>query len=346
MKTLKPLLFSLLLVFSLIPQISLASEEIFTGTVERIGDENITVRHEDTDEFVVIERNIEISGLQDLSVFDKVKVSALETESGETQYFIIGLVRTWPIIGICILFVLSIFWLFGKKGFASLLTLLLLFASLFFVIIPLILRGFEPIFTTSVVGGTAVLLSLIVFHGFQRKTIVTIFCLFLSLLLTGALAWLFASWASLTGFSSDEATILQALGYDGLNIRGILIASMIIGALGVLDDAVIAQVSSTQEIQQANPHISEKELYKATLRIGKDHSAAVINTLALAYAGSAFTLLMLIAIGQPPFDTLNSIINNELVATELVRLLSGTIGIILSLPLVSWIAARMYTSQS
>ena len=129
-------------------------------------------------------------------------------------------------------------------------------------------------------------------------------------------------------------------------MAGLLLAAIIIGTMGVLDDVAISQVSVVNELLEADRSMSTQKLFQATMRVGRDHTSAIVNTLVLAYLGASFPLVILLTSGQPPFDTFLNIINHEVIATEIVRTLIGSIGIIAIMPISSLIAISILKKQT
>lgn len=123
-------------------------------------------------------------------------------------------------------------------------------------------------------------------------------------------------------------------------MAGLFLAGTIVGTIGVLDDVVISQAAVVEELVDANPGLSRGELFRRAMRVGTDHTAAVVNTLFLAYAGASLPLLLLFSIQQPPFLTFRDVVNNELVASEIVRTLVGSIGLVLTVPITTALAVR------
>jgi uncharacterized membrane protein len=162
-----------------------------------------------------------------------------------------------------------------------------------------------------------------------------------SLLLIGFLGSVFISWTHLTGNTSDETGTIHAL-YPDIEIRGLLLAGIIIGSLGVLDDVTVTQTSAVWELKDADPGANWRKLYRAAMRIGRDHIASVVNTLVLAYAGAALPLLLLFSIAQRSVLT---VAGSELVAEEIVRTLVGSIGLVASVPLTSLLAALVVSAD-
>jgi uncharacterized membrane protein len=166
--------------------------------------------------------------------------------------------------------------------------------------------------------------------------------IFLSLLFTIYLSWLLIHLAKLSGLSNEETGFIVTLGTKTLNLQGILLAGIIIGALGALDDVIISQVATVEELYSADPHQSKATILKKALNVGISHVSAMSNTLFLAYAGAGLPLLILFVSGQSSFANWDVAINNEMLATEIIRTLAGTIGIVLSVPLATIISVWWY----
>ena len=176
-------------------------------------------------------------------------------------------------------------------------------------------------------------------HGLQPKTWAALGGTLGSLILTGVLATLFSAVAHLTGFA-DEATLYLLNDFPSLNAQGLLLAGIIIGTLGVLDDITIAQASAVFELHAANATLTAQSLYRRALRIGNDHIAAAVNTLILAYAGSSLPLLLLLSGGHSRENWL-TVINREAIATEIIRTLVGSIGLLAAVPFTTFLASRL-----
>jgi len=154
--------------------------------------------------------------------------------------------------------------------------------------------------------------------------------------LTGLLAKWFILAARLSGFGAEETAMLQFMKEGGLNMVGILLAGIIIGTLGVLDDITISQASVVEELRRANKKLAGKDLFFRAMRVGQDHIASLVNTLVLVYAGSALPLLLLFTFD--PSRGFMTVINYEIVAEEVVRMLVGSIGLVMAVPLTSAVA--------
>jgi len=157
--------------------------------------------------------------------------------------------------------------------------------------------------------------------------------------LTGALAYAAVPFTQLSGFTSEEITYLNVNTRGSLDLAGLLIGGMLIGVLGVLYDAAIGQAVTVEELVDAAPELSDGEMYRRALRIGREHIGALVNTLAIAYVGTALPLLLLFyGFGS---DSLALNINREIFSTEIVRTLVGSIGLVLTVPVTTAIAVRI-----
>jgi uncharacterized membrane protein len=206
---------------------------------------------------------------------------------------------------------------------------------IFALILPQIEAGANPVLM--VVMGSVIIIPIVFLlsHGWQKKTLVAIISTLFCMVITGILIIVFVDYANLTGLESEEAGFIKAMSADLINLKNLLIAGMLIAILGVLDDITVAQAGIVSELKAANPQLSGKELYQRAMKIGQDHIASMINTLILVYAGASFPLLLLfLRSGQGITLTLNF----EVVASEIVRTLTGSLGLIMAVPLTTFLA--------
>jgi uncharacterized membrane protein len=269
----------------------------------------------------------------------RVRLAVAEPPGQPPYYNIQDLERGRPLLVLVTLFVVAVV-AFGRwQGIRSLLGLGLSFVVIVGFVVPAILRGRSPILV-AVTGAMAIMLvSLYLSHGVGRKTTAAVVGTALALGLTAALAIAFVAAASITGLASEEAQNAN-FAVGGLSLRGLLLAGIIIGGLGVLDDVTMSQASLVAELHQANPTAGMAALVTGALRVGRDHIAATVNTLFLAYAGAALPLLILFVTGQ---DSLGTVATTELVAVEVVRALCGSVGLIAAVPLTTVLAALVAT---
>jgi len=341
-------LFGLLaLLFLFTPIASLAQnntlpspETQFAAKIIEVTEDFIKVEDKDKQKFTVETMDVMAVGHK-FYKGDQVLVNELSMIDGENRYIITDVVRKKTIYYIIGFFILLVLLLYKKQGWRALLSLFFSFLVIIFIIAPLILQGKNPLLVT--ISGASLILLLMMYltYGFNKKTHSALIGIITSLVIGGFLAYLFVHLASLSGFVQEEASFIISLGYEQVDMRGLLLAAIIIGMLGVLDDMAINQASAVNELISLDKNLTAKELYKKAMQIGKDHISSMINTLLFAYIGAAFPLFLLFVIKQPPFDTFGGVLNNEIVATEIIRILAGSSALLLAAPITTWIAVKM-----
>lgn len=281
----------------------------------------------------------------DLAVGDVVRVVRNEVPPGAElppgqRYNLTDFERRSPLLLLVLLFA-GLVVVFGRlRGGLSLLGLGLSLAIVGLFVVPAILAGESPLLVAAV-GSFAVMLTTVTLaHGLGPKSLAAILGTAVSLLLTIALAVLFTELTHLTGLSSEEAAFLQLSG-SGIDVGGLLLAGMVIGALGVLDDVTISQASTVLALRGANPSFGRRELFSRALRVGRDHVTATVNTLVLAYVGASLPLLVIFSSTELGFVETSTL---EIVAKEIVATLVGSIGLIAAVPLTTALAALLSTS--
>jgi uncharacterized membrane protein len=281
------------------------------------------------------------TGLGIVAVGRRVKLSVLEQPGQPPFYNIVDLERGRPMLLLTLIFVAAVV-AFGRwQGVRSLIGLIGSFIVIVGFIVPAILDNRSPI-AVALVGSLAIMIaSLYLSHGLARKTTAAVVGTALALGLTAALALVFVRAASLTGLASEEA-LNANFQVGGLSLRGLLLAGIIIGGLGVLDDVTMSQASLVFALRRANPAAPFTGLVRASLTVGRDHIAATVNTLFLAYAGASLPLLILFATSG---ESLASVATSEVVAVEIVRTLCGSIGLIAAVPLTTVLAAALARDQ-
>ncbi|MFG2027099.1 YibE/F family protein [Streptomyces sp. NPDC048825] len=259
----------------------------------------------------------------------------------DLQYSVTDVNRRLPMALLAGIFALAVVVVGRMRGVMALISLAVSFLLLTFFILPAILQGSNPL-VVAVVGASAIMLiALYACHGLSARTSVAVLGTLLSLLLIGVLGSLFIGWSALTGNTDDNTGLIHGL-YPSIDMSGLLLAGVIIGSLGVLDDVTVTQTSAVWELHAANPSMGRRGLYRAGIRIGRDHIASVVNTLVLAYAGAALPLLLLFSIAQ---SSVGTVANSELVAVEIVRTLVGSIGLVASVPVTTALAALVVSAD-
>lgn len=277
-----------------------------------------------------------MSNVQKYLPNDEVVIARSKDYEGKDTYFITDYVRRGALSKLFFIFVVMAI-LVGKwQGVTSLIGMSVSFFVIFQFILPKISLGNDPIYI-AILGSLMIIpATFFLSHGINRKTIIAIIGTLISLIITGILANYFVQASQLTGFASEEAGFLQSFKPGIINIQGLLLAGIIIGVLGILDDITISQSAIVSQLKETNPNLSPKDIYTKAMSVGKDHVASMVNTLILVYTGASLPLLLLFIDNPHPFTEL---INYEFIADEIVRTLVGSIGLILAVPITTLIAA-------
>lgn len=287
---------------------------------------------------------VSIDTYQRLSVGDKVVVVKNYRIDGSSEYFITEPYRADALLGVFLFFVALTLFFGRKKGLGSLLGLAFSVLVLSKFIVPQLMKGTDPLLITSL--GTLVIagVSLFLAHGFHKRTLASFFSTMLTLLLALGLSDIFVRVTDLFGKGTEEAFFLQSAGLGDLNLRGLLLAGIVIGTLGVLDDITTAQTAVVGELRQANQSLNAKELYHRAIVVGREHIASLVNTLVLAYAGTALPLFILFQMNEstPLWMTFNT----EMIAEEIVRTIIGSSALILAVPISTIIAVYLLKNET
>ncbi len=273
---------------------------------------------------------------------DRVLVERTRTLDGSDVFQVTDYVRSAPLLWLTLLFVAATVLLNGWQGLRSLLGMGVSVVVVITFIVPQILAGRDPV-VIAILGSVVMMgISLYLVYGWNRKTHVAVAGLLVSLIVTGLLSVLAVSWTRLSGFGAEEASFLQMAGVQ-LDTRGLLLAGIIIGTLGALDDIAIGQSSTISELSKANPSLTARALFRHGMVVGRDHIAAMVNTLLLAYIGAALPLVLMFSVYAEP---LGITLNRAIIAEEIVRTLVGSLGLLAGVPLTSMIAAYASRHQA
>ena len=280
-----------------------------------------------------------LNDITPLTVGDSIYVNRLETIDGVEYYQFKDVDRRWALVSLVGLFAIVLILFSGTHGIRALVSLALSIGLMFFVLVPLLLKGYPPVPVSVCVSVGMLAIVLFSTHGVHPRSVIAFLGTFGAVVVTGGIALLWSELAHLTGLSSDAAIYLNFSTKGSLDFSGLLLGSIIIGILGILDDVAITQASVVEELQRANNDLNMRELYKRALRVGRDHIGSLVNTLALAYVGAALPLVLLMVAAQ---SSLALALNQEIVAVELVRIFVGSIGLVLAVPFTTFIAAWWY----
>lgn len=260
---------------------------------------------------------------------------SIDGADGRESYSVRDVDRRPVILFFIILFIAVVLFFSGKQGLRSLIGLAGSFFVILYILIPSLLAGYPPVFTSIFVATIILFFAIYFTHGFNRVSTVAFSGTVLAVILTGVLAYIGVYFAKFTGFASEESFYLNLNTRGALDFTGLLLGGIMIGVLGVLDDIAITQSAIVRELYDTAPHLSRKEIYKKALSVGKEHVGALVNTLALAYTGASLPLLLLFSSAGP---TNFSVINQEIFATEIIRTIVGSIGLILTVPITTLLA--------
>jgi uncharacterized membrane protein len=255
--------------------------------------------------------------------------------NGSDYYFVSEVYRLTAIYALMGLFVLCVFFFGGKQGMRGLLSLIGSLFIILYVLIPAIINGYPALPVSVAISALIIIVGSYITHGFNRTTTSAVIGMIVTILITGLLAYLSVEYAHLTGLSDEESMYLNFNTNGIINLKGLLLGGIMIGLLGVLYDVAIGQAVAVEELTHVGGHLSRKEIYKRALRIGREHIGALVNMLAIAYVGASLTLLLLYSTSE--LD-LRMTLNREIFATEVVRIMVGSIGVILAVPITTIIS--------
>lgn len=245
--------------------------------------------------------------------------------------------------GMIAVFALLLVVIGGKKGIMALLGLAYTLAGIWLLLIPMVLRGAPPILSAVAIAALTAAASLLMLTGFTRKTLCAGLGCVCGVAAAGLFAWIVAQITPISGFNMSEAEDLVLRAYDSpLEIRGLLVSGILIAALGAVMDVAMSISSACSELRAVNPGLTAGELFRSGMNIGRDAMGTMANTLILAFAGAAFNMLLLFQVYGYP---LIQIINSDSMAIELIQSVAGSVGIILTVPLVSLFASVLLTAK-
>ncbi|HSO50580.1 MAG TPA: YibE/F family protein, partial [Acidimicrobiia bacterium] len=272
------------------------------------------------------------TGQPEFAIGDKVYLSVASFEDGTDSYSYYDRDRGALLGVVALVFAITVIALGRIRGLAALIGLALSLVILIGFIVPAIIAGQDAVLVALVGGGAIALVALYLAHGYTELTHVAAIGAFAALALTTGLSWLVVAAAEFSGLVSEEAFYLLAL--PDIDLSGLLLAGIVLGTIGALDDVTVTQASAVLEVSQANPELEPRDLFASGLRIGRDHIASTVNTLLLAYAGAAMPLLILFSLSALPLTVVAS---SEVVAVEIIRTLVGSMGLVAAVPMTTWL---------
>jgi uncharacterized membrane protein len=276
-------------------------------------------------------------------VYDGDRVEMLSVRPMEPQevYQFADFDRRLVLIVVAVAFALVVVALGGWRGATALVGLVISLLILLLFVLPSILDGRSAVLV-AVVGSAAIaFVAMYLAHGISRMTTIALLGMVAALTLTSILSAITVAAARFSGLAAEETTLLTF--FDGIDVSGLVLAGVVLGAAGALDDVTITQAATVWELRAANPLLDSSGLYRRALRVGRDHIASIVNTLLLAYAGASLPLLVLFVLAR---QSLGTIANSEVVAVEIVRTLIGSMGLVAAVPLTTWLAAYFAPSAT
>lgn len=275
---------------------------------------------------------------------DKLLIRATEDSSGTLETVKIQeKVRDTQVYLIVGLFVVLLLIIGGFNGLKTLLSLIIAVAMIFFGYIPLIIRGVNPILASLGISIPVVIITLVIISGRNIKTLVAIIGTSLGVIISGILAFVFGNFAHLTGLADDSSISLAYIPqFRNLDYKGILFGTILIGAIGAIMDVAISIASALYEISTLDKNITGKNMIISGMNIGKDMMGSMSNTLILAYVGTTLHLIILFIVYKIRFI---EIINLDSIATEIIRAMAGSIGLIITIPVTVVIGTAIYKNK-
>ncbi len=275
-------------------------------------------------------------------VGDKVFLENIKETDGSEYYNLGEAVRYDSLIMTIMLFIGVITIVFGKKGLKALFSLGVSLCIIFFILLPLTLKGHNPVLIASFISIILLFSVMLITHGRNKITYSALLGCSISIFITIIISYITIINANITGFVDETSSYLYFNTEGIINFPLLVIASIIIGVIGVVDDGAITQAGIVAELKHANKNLSSAEYYKRAMRVGSDHAGAMINTLVLAYVGSSLPLLLLMYTSKldPVF-----LLNKEIIATEIFRSLIGSVGLLLAIPLTTLFAVYLVSDR-
>ncbi len=272
------------------------------------------------------------------SAGERVVLDYQEGAPPEFRYAYADRQRRPVLLWLAVAFAVVVVALGRMRGFAALLGLGASIVVLLQFVIPAILDGRNPVLVAVVGSGAIAYLALFAAHGFTRMTTVALLGTLAALGLTALLSWFVVGAAEFSGLTVEEAFIITIAGH--FDLSGLILAGVVLGALGAIDDITVTQASTVWELHAVRPDLGRRALVRSAMKVGRDHVASTVNTLLLAYAGAAMPLLLFFVLAGP---SIGSVLNSEIVAVEVVRTLVGSIGLVAAVPITTWLSAFFVT---
>ena len=319
-----------------------AQEDYQNAEGRRVGDQELEIRilsGDHKDEIMTVTNYMSALFNVDVDQGDRIIVRIMTDEEGSYYASVFNYDRGIVLGVFLLIFFALLAVLGGKKGVGALAGLLLTLGCIWFILIPCLIRGVSAVPVTIGVSAVAAAAGLIFLNGYSKKTLCAVCGCVGGVLAAGIAAAAAGTLSPMNGFNMQEAENLILYGADkGLKISGLLVCGVLISALGAVMDVALGIASSVWEMREQNPDASAGSLFRSGMQIGKDAMGTMANTLILAFAGSSLNMLILVQTYDIPFLQL---INTDSIALEVVQSVAGSFGILLTVPLVAFVSARL-----
>lgn len=310
--------------------------EIFPGTEKPIDVQTITAQIKSGEESGKIVQIINDYVM--LDVGDTFYMSRTIPVEGAERYAVFEPNRLPVLIFFAVVFIILVVIFGGIQGLRGLLSLSGSLLVIIFVLLPGIFQGFSPLLLSVGVSALIVIFGSYITHGFNKTTSSAVLGMIGTVVITGLMAHIAVNRGHLTGLA-DDSTFYLNFNMANLDIMGLLMGGIMIGLLGILYDVAIGQAISVEELYRVAPHLPKRTIYKRAIRIGREHIGALVNTLAIAYVGASLPLMLLFY--SAPDISIGMILNREVFSTEIIRILIGSIGLVLAVPITTLLSVRM-----
>lgn len=319
-----------------------AQEDFQNAEGRRVGDQELEIRilsGDHKDEIMTVTNYMSALFNVDVGQGDRIIVRIMTDEEGSYYASVFNYDRGIVLGVFLLIFFALLAVLGGKKGVGALAGLLLTLGCIWFILIPCLIRGVPAIPVTIGVSAVAAATGLIFLNGYSKKTLCAVCGCVGGVLAAGIAAAAVGTLSPMNGFNMQEAENLILYGADkGLKISGLLVCGVLISALGAVMDVALGIASSVWEMREQNPDATAGSLFRSGMQIGRDAMGTMANTLILAFAGSSLNMLILVQTYDIPFLQL---INTDSIALEVVQSVAGSFGILLTVPLVAFVSARL-----
>lgn len=269
---------------------------------------------------------------------DRILISKTTDQDGTEIFTVVDFIRSKQLFMLFISFFVLVLLVARFRGVFSFVGMIISYFVIMQIIIPQILNGNNPVFISILGCAIIVPITFYLSHGINKKTTIAIVSTILALSIVALFAHVAIVFTRLTGLASEEAGFIQAFKGNDIKMTDLLLAGIMISTLGVLDDITISQASVVDQLTKTNSKLSTNQLFMKAMSVGRDHIGSLVNTLVLVYAGASLPLFLLFA---DQHIAVSAVVNFELIATEIVKTIVSSFGLVLSVPIATLLSARL-----